>query len=414
MSENVRVVVTGIGAVTPNGLDWSSTWKSVHRGDSGIRRIERFDASSYPVKIAGEIREFDPLLHLSKKQVRRADRCAQLALVAADEAVRASGLDLDGEGADETGVLIGCGSGGIETYSRQKELLDQRGPHAVSPLLIPMITVDSPAVQVGIRLGVRGPCLGVASACSTSTDALGLSLGAIQSRQAKIMIAGGTEAAVTPLGIAGFDRLRALSRRNDEPEAASRPFDAAREGFVLSEGAVVLVLESLEVAQSRGATPLAEILSYAATSDGAHLTAPDGLAEGAARCLWRATTRARLAPTEVGLLCAHATGTPLGDPLEALAIQRAFGEHAARIPVFAPKGATGHLLGGGGALAAALCCEALRRGSIPPTRNLEHPEGSPLDHVIGCARATQARIALAPSYGFGGHNSCLAISRWDG
>ncbi|MFQ5699205.1 MAG: beta-ketoacyl-[acyl-carrier-protein] synthase family protein [Myxococcota bacterium] len=414
MSEEERVVITGIGAVTPNGLDWPTTWKSVQAGDSGIRRIERFDTGRYPVQIAGEIRDFDPLVHLSRKQARRADRMAQLALVAAHEAVHAARIDPGGEWADDTGVLIGCGSGGIETYSRQKEVLDRRGPHALSPLLIPMITVDAAAVQVAIQLAVRGPSLGVASACSTSTDALGLALAAIRSGQARIMIAGGTEAAVTPLGIGGFDRLRALSRRNDEPEAASRPFDAARDGFVLSEGAVVLVLESLAVARSRGATPLAEILSYAATSDGGHLTAPDDLAEGAVRCLARATERAGLAPADVGLLCAHATGTPLGDPVEALAIQRSFGEHTPHLPVFAPKGATGHLLGAAGALSVALCCEALRHGSIPPTRNLEHPEGPPLDHVTGCARPTDARIALAPSYGFGGHNSCLAIARWDG
>lgn len=408
-----RIVITGLGAVTPNGRDMPTTWREIREGRSRIDRITLFDASEFAVKIAGEVRGFDPRSFLSEKDARRADRNVQFALVAADEAVRHAGLNIARDNADDIGVLIGSGAGGIWTYVRQQKALDARGPKGLSPMLIPMIVSDSASVQVGIRLKARGPNVGVASACSTSLDAIGLALETIRRGDAKAMIAGGTEAAVNELGIGGFDRLKALSRRNDDPKAASRPFDSARDGFVLSEGSVVLVIESLAHARGRGAEPLAELLSYAATSDGLHFTKPDQTGASAALCVKRALAKAGLGAEEIDYINAHATGTPVGDRIEVAAIKKALGGRATVVPVSSTKSTTGHLLGAAGALAIALTVMALREGCLPPTINLTDPDPDcDLNHVVDVARPSDARTALALCSGFGGHNSCLLVRKW--
>ncbi len=408
-----RIVITGMGAVTPNGLDMSSTWAGVRDGKSQIGPITLFDVSDYRVKIAGEAHGFDPLNYMSRKEARRSDRFVQFTRVAADEAVKQARLDTS-QDPDEIGVYIGCGApGGIETYQAQQAVLDRRGPRGVSPLLIPMIVADSAAVQVGIRLGARGPNLAMSSACSTSLDAVGLSMETIRRGDAQVMIAGGAEAAVNSLGISGFDQLNALSRRNDDPLGASRPFDRDRDGFVLSEGAVVLVLESLAHARVRGSEPLAELRSYAATSDARHLTAPDTQGTGGARCMIRALIKACLTAEHVEFINAHATGTPVGDPIEVHAIKTVLGEHTPRVAVSSTKSVTGHLLGAAGALAIALTAQALRDGYLPPTINLSDPDPEcDISHVANTARQSDAQVALVPSYGFGGHNSCVVVTKW--
>jgi beta-ketoacyl-acyl-carrier-protein synthase II len=407
-----RVVITGMGAITPNGLDMPSTWAEVSKGQSGIGPITRFDCADYGVKIAGEARGFDPLGFLSVKQARRADRYAQLALGAAIEAVGQSGLAIGAHNAFDVGVYVGCGAGGIETYLSEKERLDRRGPRGLTPMLIPKIVTDSGAVQIGAAFGARGPTLGMSSACATSIDAVGLALEVLRRGDAVAMIAGGSEAAVNELGIGGFDRMGALSRRNDDPKGASRPFDSERDGFALSEGGVVLVLETLAHARSRGAEPLAELLSYASTSDGAHVTQPDPEGSGAVECMRRALAKAGRDAQEVGYVAAHAPGTPLGDRIEATAIRTVLGERAQDVPVSGTKGATGHLLGAAGAISIALTACALRDRLLPPTVNLVTPgAGCELHHVSGEAQPTDARLALVPSYGFGGHNSCITLAR---
>jgi beta-ketoacyl-acyl-carrier-protein synthase II len=405
-----RVVVTGLGAVTPSGLDMARTWESVRDGRSGIRTITRFDTSGYNVKIAGEIPEFDPLAYMTLKEARRNDRTSQFAIAAAEQAIAEAKLEIGPHNAYDIGIYLGCGAGGIETYVPNQRALDARGPRALSPLLIPMIVIDAGAVQIGIRHGIRGPNLGLSSACSSSLDTVGMACEVIRRGDATVMLAGGTEAAVNPLGIGGFDRMGALSRRNDAPHAASRPFDLGRDGFVLSEGGCMLVLEDLEHARARGAQPLCEILSYASTSDGRHLTAPDLHGHAAVECIRRALARAGLAVDQVDHLAAHGTGTPIGDPIEANVIRTAFGPAHQRMFVSATKGSTGHLLGAAGALTTALTACAIRDSVLPPTLNLTDPDPTcDLLHVANVAKATDIRTALVSSYGFGGHNTCLVL-----
>ena len=388
-----------------------TTWRNVRGGQSGIGPIESFDTNQYAVKIAGEVRGFDAASHIGRKHARRCDRNAQFALVAAGEALANAQLELRGRDALETGVFIASGAGGIATYIGQQRELDRRGPQALSPLLIPMIVVDSASVQVGLRYGAQGPNLGIASACSSSLDSIGLAAETIRRGDAEVMLAGGSEAAVNELGIGAFDRMRALSRRNHDPQGACRPFDVERDGFVLSEGAVVLVLESLAHARARGASPLAEIRSYASCSDARHLTAPDETGAGAIRCMARALDKAGLQPEGIDYLSAHGTGTPMGDPIEAAAIRKTFGSWANELHVSAIKSSTGHLLGGAGALAVAVTCCALQEGCLPPTINLREVDPrSQLRHVSNHAIRFRATTALVPSFGFGGHNSALVLS----
>jgi 3-oxoacyl-[acyl-carrier-protein] synthase II len=408
---NERIVITGMGAITPAGLDMASAWDSVSEGRSRIAPITLFDTEKFRVKIAGEAHGFDPLTFMTPKQARRCDRYVQMSLVAAFQAVGEAGLEIGGPSAFDVGVIIGCGAGGIHTYVEQQHILDRRGPRAISPLLIPMIVGDAGSVQVGMALGARGPNLGVSSACATGLDAIGLSLETLRRGDAKVMITGGAEAAVNELGIAGFDRLGALSRHNDDPQGAARPFDSKRDGFVLSEGSVVLVLETLEHARSRDVEPIAEIRSYAATSDAVHLTAPDTEGAGAVECMRRSLAKAQLAPQDVDYINAHAPGTPLGDPIEARAIHTLLGEGAAKTFVSSTKSTTGHLLGAAGAFAIALTACAIRDAKLPPTINLSDPDPNcNLLHVANVPKATETRTALVPSYGFGGHNSCLVLT----
>lgn len=404
-----RVVITGLGAITPNGLDMPSTWDAVSNGRSGIAPITLFDTERFAVTIAGEATGFDPSALLTPKIARRTDRFVQMALGAALEAVRHARLEVGGPSAYDVGVLVGCGCGGVWTYEKQSEVLRTKGPRSVSPLMVPMIVPDAASVGIAMMLGARGPNYAIASACSTSLDAVGQSFEMLRRGDVEVMITGGTEAAVHPLGVAGFERLGALSRRNDDPAGASRPFDTARDGFVLSEGCVVLVLETLSHARARGAEPVAEMRSYAATSDAVHLTAPDPQGAGAVECLRRALARAELAPEEVDYINAHAPGTPVGDPIEATAIRKLFGQN---VLVSSTKSSTGHLLGAAGGLAIALACTALRDGLLPPTINLSDPDPAcDLLHLANVPKATDARVALVPSYGFGGHNSCAVITR---
>lgn len=410
-----RVVVTGMGGVTPNGLDMASSWSSVRDGRSGIGPITQFDVSELNVQIAGEAHGFDPRSFMNAKEARRTDRFVQMSIAAMLEAVAQSRLQVGPHNADDTGVFIGCGTGGSWTYIEQWEAMRLRGPKAMSPIFVPMVVPDAASVTAAILLGARGPTLGISTACSTGLDAIGLALETIRRGDAQVMLAGGAESAVNPFGIVGFDRLGALSRRNDDPAGACRPFDRGRDGFVLSEGAVVLVLESLKHAHERGATPLAEIRSYAATSDGIHLTAPDEQGRSAARCIARALAKGAVDADEIDYVSAHAPGTPLGDPIEANVIRSALGARAPEVPVSATKSSTGHLLGAAGAYAVALTIAGMEEGCLPPTINLTDPDPKcDIQHVANVAKPADTHTALVPAYGFGGHNSCVVLRKWVG
>lgn len=400
-----------MGVVSPVGLTVESAWRNVLGGCSGIGLITLFDTAPFSVKIAGEAWGFDPLMVMSAKEARRADRNVQFALAAAQQAVDQARLRIgDNADADQVGVVIGSGAAGIWTYTAQQRVMDQQGPSRINPLLIPMITVDSASVQVAIRFGARGPNFGLASACSTGVDAIGESVEILKRGDAEVMVAGGAEAAVTPLGIAGFDQLGALSRRNDNPREASRPFDMARDGFVLSEGAGVVVLETLAHAERRGASPIAEVLAYASTADAQHFTHAD--LAGAVRAIRRVLTKAGLSPDLIGHVNAHATGTPSGDPAEARALAEVFGRRAADLPVSATKSTTGHLLGAAGAVETIWTALALRDQIVPPTINRTTPDPAcGLDVVPESARRVEVDYALTTAFGFGGHNTVLALGR---
>jgi len=407
-----RVVVTGLGLISPVGLDVPTAWANVLAGRSGVRPITLFDTERFRVKIAGEAWGFDPLNYMSAKEARRADRNVQFALAATQQALQQAQLKIDDANADEVGVLIGTGAAGIWTYTAQQKVMDEGGPSRLSPLLIPMITVDSASVQVSIATGARGPNFGIASACSTGVNSIGEAFEMIKRGDVEVMLAGGTEAAVTPLGIGGFDQMNALSRRNAEPAAASRPFDKERDGFVLSEGAGVLVLESLAHALKRGAEPLAELLAYSVTTDALHFTNPDPQGTQAARAIHRVLSKAGLQPEQVGYINAHATSTPLGDVFEVTAIKRALGPVARVVPVSATKSITGHMLGAAGAAEAIWTVLALREQILPPTINQQTPDPAcDLDFVPNLARPAQFEVALSTAFGFGGHNTVLAFRR---
>ena len=412
-----RVVVTGMGIISPVGLNVQTAWANVVAGRSGIGHITLFPTDDLRVKIAGEAWGFDPTDFMSAKEARRADRNVQFALAATKEALAQAQLTLPLNNvvdADEVGVMIGSGAAGIWTYTAQQAVMDVYGPQRLSPLLIPMITVDSASVQVSILTGACGPNFGIASACSTGGDAIGTAFEIIRRGDAQVMITGGAEAAVTRLGIAGFDQMNALSRRNEVPTEASRPFDVARDGFVMGEGAGVLILEALPHALARGVEPLAEVLAYAATSDAAHFTNPDENATQATRAIKRVLCKAGVKPEEVDYINAHATATPLGDVFEVRAVRQAFGEAAGHIPISSTKSITGHLLGAAGAAEAIWCVRALQTGVIPPTINYHTPDPHcDLDFVPNVARSADLRVALSNAFGFGGHNTMLLFKRAD-
>jgi 3-oxoacyl-[acyl-carrier-protein] synthase II len=415
-----RVVVTGLGCISPCGLDVPSTWAAMLAARSGIGPLTRFDASDWPSRIAGEVRGFEGDRVLGPRAVKRLGLFMQYAIVAADEAMADAGYDVakvrgGGEPSEwpdreRLGVYVGSGIGGIPEIVDQAEEMFEGGFRTVSPLFIPRCLINLAAGQVAIRYGAQGPSLCVATACAVGNHAIGEGWRAIRDGDADVIVAGGAEAGLTPLGYGGFMNMKALSRRNDEPARASRPFDAERDGFVMSEGAGVIVLEELEHARARGARIYCELRGYGSTTDAHHITAPAPGGAGAARCMRRALETAGLEPEHVGYINAHGTSTPQNDPAETAAIRTAFGAHADRLMVSSTKGVTGHLLGAAGGIEAVATCLALHRGVVPPTANLENPDPAcDLDHVPLTAREVPIRAALSNGFGFGGTNAVLAF-----
>jgi 3-oxoacyl-[acyl-carrier-protein] synthase II len=412
--ERRRVVVTGMGAVSPLGNDVQSSWQAAIAGKSGIGPITRFDAARFDAKIAGEIRDFDAELYAPAKELRRMDRFIHYAVAVCKQAADQARLEVTEENANEIGVLMGSGIGGIETLTDAVLTLRDKGPAKVSPFTIPMLLTDLAAGQVSILMGLKGPNYAVVSACSSSAHAIGEATEIIRRGQAKAMFAGGSEATVGEVGIATFAAMRALSTRNDEPEKASRPFDKLRDGFVLAEGAGALLLEDLEFAQARGANILAEVVGYGATADASHVTAPAEGGEGAARAMRMAMADACLTPQDIDYINAHGTGTPLNEKYETMAIKRALGDQAYKVPVSSTKSMTGHMLGAAGAMEAVFCIKAIEEGIIPPTINQEVPDPDcDLDTVPNVARKADVRRAMSNSMGFGGHNAVLILQRFE-
>jgi 3-oxoacyl-[acyl-carrier-protein] synthase II len=409
-----RVVVTGLGCVTPLGGDVNTTWASALAGVSGVGPITQFDASQLPVRFGAEVRTPVEVPDLHPKEARRMDRFVLLALAAAHEAWVDSGLGGSGLDPDRAGVAIGSGIGGLGTIIENHRILLTAGVRRVSPFTIPMTISNMASGYVSMRHGLRGPNLCHVSACSTGSHAIGEAARLIERGDADVMLAGGSEAPLTEIAVAGFAAMRALSTRSEAPERASRPFDVERDGFVMAEGAGVFVLESLEHALARGARIRAEVAGYGATGDAFHMTLPDETGSGAQRCMRLALADAGLRPEAVDHVNAHATSTPAGDPAEARAIRAVFGDHADRLPVSATKSMTGHLLGAAGAVEALLCVRALEVQLLPPTINLDQPDPEcVLDHVVGKARRCSVRVALSNSFGFGGTNASLVLTRWE-
>ena len=408
-----RVVVTGLGAVTPLGLDTPATWASALAGRSGIGWITRFDASAFPVRVAAEVKDFDPTTVGPAKEVRRMDRNVQLALGAAQEAYRDAGLD----GADpaRVGVLVGTAIGGIGTILDQHEVLLERGIDRVSPFFLPNCLVDSASGQLAISLGLRGPNFAPVSACATGSHAIGEGAEMIKRGDAVAMLCGGTEACLHPLILAGFCAMRGLAAEDDDPSLASRPFDATRAGFVMGEGAGIVVLEELEHAVARGARIYAELIGYGASNDAHHMAQPDPESRGVIEMMTAALRRAGIEPADVGYINAHGTSTPLGDLAETNAIKAVFGDHAYKLAVSSTKSMTGHCFGAAGAVEAIMCIKAVETGMLPPTINYRTPDPEcDLDYVPNVARAQQVEVALSNAMGLGGHNGCIMVARWRG
>ena len=406
-----RVVVTGQGLVTPLGVGVEQTWKALCNGRSGIGRITRFDPAGFPCQIAGEVKGFDPAQFIEKKDIKKMDTFIQYAVGASRMAADDAGLKVTKDDADRVGVYIGAGIGGLPAIEHYHKVLQEKGPDRVSPFFIPMVIINLASGQVAIRLGARGPNSCAVTACATGNHCIGDALRIIQRGEADAMLAGGTESCISPLAVAGFSSARALSTRNDDPARASRPFDRDRDGFVLGEGAGVLVLEEFERARRRGARIYCEVVGYAMTSDAYHITAPPDDGEGAIRCMELAIQDAGVSKDDIGYINAHATST-FADKVETEAIKRVFGERAYRIPVSSTKSMTGHLLGAAGGVEAAFCVLAIHDGLVPPTTNLEHPDPEcDLDYVPGQARSATVKVAMSNSFGFGGVNACLLFKR---
>lgn len=409
-----RVVVTGLGLVSPLGHEVDAFWKNLLEGQSGIDTVTSFDVSDYPCRIAGEVRDFDPLPAFpSAKELRRTDRFCQFGVFAGYRALIDSGLDLDTLDRDETGVYIGSGIGGLYTTEQQHKILLNKGPGRVSPFMIPMLILNMASGMFSMYYKLRGPNLATCSACATSNHALGEAWRAIKMGDAQVMFAGGAEATIVPLGMSGFGSMKALSTRNDDPKRASRPFDAERDGFVMGEGAGVVVLENLEHARKRGARIYCELIGYGNTADANHMTAPAPHGEGAARCMKMALRSAGLNPEEISYVNAHGTSTPHGDICETQAIKTVFGDHAKQLAVSSTKGATGHMLGAAGAVELAICSKAIQDGIAPPTINYEKPDPEcDLDYVPNTAREMPINAVINNSFGFGGHNACTIVKRF--
>ena len=409
-----RVVVTGVGLVCGLGIGTDEVWKNLLAGKSGIRTITHFDASAFDCTIAGEVRDFDPLHWAEKKELKKIARFIQLALASTDFAMRMSELKITPDIAEVTGVYVASGIGGFDVIEREHSKLLHGGPGRISPFFIPAAIINLASGHISIRYGAKGPNSATATACSASAHAVGDSFRLIEHGDAEVMICGGAEASITPMGVGGFAAMKALSTRNNEPERASRPFDADRDGFVIGEGAGILILESLEYAERRGARILAEIVGYGMSGDAYHITAPEGNGDGAYRVMRAAIRNAKLEPTQIDYVNAHGTSTPLGDAIETKAMKRVFGEHTKKFAVSSTKSMTGHLLGGAGGLEAGISVLALRDQVLPPTINQETPDPEcDLDYVPNHMRKAAIEHTLSNSFGFGGTNAALLFKRWN-
>jgi 3-oxoacyl-[acyl-carrier-protein] synthase II len=412
-----RVVVTGLGALTPVGNDVPSMWQALVDGASGTAPITKFDASTFPVRFAAELKGFDPSQYMDRKEIKRADPYTQYAVSASQQAMQDAGLEggVNGYDPDRIGVILGSGTGGLKSFEEQHDVYRERGPSKISPFFIPMFITDIAAGIVSMRFNAKGPNYATVSACATAAHAIGDAFRTIQYGDADVMICGGSEAAVTPMAIAGFANMKALSERNESPETASRPFDKTRDGFVMGEGAGVVVLEELEHALKRGARIYGEVAGYGATGDAYHLTAPAPDGEGAQRAMKRALSDAGLTPADVQYINAHGTSTPANDLNETRAIKAVFGEHAAGINVSSTKSSTGHMLGAAGAVEFIISALAVREGVIPPTINYETPDPEcDLNYTPNSAVRREVRVVISNSFGFGGHNVSLVVRKFTG
>ena len=410
-----RVVVTGVGLVCALGIGTEETWKNLLAGQSGVGPITLFDTAGFDCRIAGEVKNFDPFQWIEKKELKKMGRFIQIALAGADFAVRSAAWKPEQSDLDEVGVYVSSGIGGFDIIEREHWKLVNGGPSRISPFFIPSAIVNLASGHISIRYGAKGPNSATATACSASAHAIGDSFKIIERGAAEMMICGGTEATITPMGVGGFASMKALSTRNDDPSHASRPFDAQRDGFVVGEGAGILVLESLEHAQKRGANILAEIVGYGMSGDAYHITQPAENGDGAYRVMKAAMKDAHLTPEDIGYVNAHGTSTPLGDTIETRALKRVFGERAKQVPISSTKSMTGHLLGGAGGLEAGIIVLALRDQILPPTINQETPDPEcDLDYIPNVARKAHVEYALSNSFGFGGTNAALIFKRWAG
>lgn len=408
-----NVVITGMGTINPIGRSVAESWEAALAGKSGIGRISAYDPSGMKCEIAGEVRDFDPVAYFGPREARRIDRFAQFALAACQEALSQAGIKADQLAADRIGVVLGTGVGGVLTLLHEMAKVAQGDVQRTSPHLIPMMLADSAPGRIAIEYGFRGPNMAITTACASATNALGEAAAMIRRGVADVIISGGTEAGISPLVMAGFANMGALSSRNADPEAASRPFERNRDGFVAAEGAGILVLESEEHARARGAAILAELAGYGASADAYHITAPQESGEGAVLAIRAAFQDASIAPEQIDYVNAHGTSTPLNDRMETLALKAVLGERAYKVPVSSTKSMTGHLLGAAGAIEAIFCIEAIRNGRIPPTINLDESDPDcDLDYVPGAARRQEVRAALSNSFGFGGHNAALIFKEW--
>jgi len=410
-----RVVVTGLGMITPLGIGVKDSWEGLIAGRSGIRRITHFDSSSFPTKIAGEVEGFDPEDYIESKEIKKMDRFIHFAFAAAKMAIDDSGLQITDSNAERIGVIVGSGIGGLGTIEHYHSVLLEKGPRRITPFFIPMLIINLAAGQISIRFGAKGPNSAVATACATGSHAIGDAFKIIQRGDADAMIAGGTEAVITPLGIGGFNAMKTLSTRNDEPEKASRPFDVDRDGFVMGEGAGIVVLESLENAMNRGTKIYAEIIGYGMTADAYHITSPSPGGEGAIRCMKMALSDGGISPSEVDYINAHGTSTKYGDELESNAIKTVFREHAYKVAVSSTKSMTGHLLGAAGGVESIVSVLSICNGIVPPTINLDNPdpECDLLNYVPYKSRKMTVNYALSNSFGFGGTNACLLFKKFE-
>jgi 3-oxoacyl-[acyl-carrier-protein] synthase II len=412
--QKIRVVVTGMGAITPLGHDVASSWKGLCRGESGVGPITLFDAAPLKTQIAAEVKDFDPVAHFGRREARRYDRFIQFALVAARQAIADSGLTFENGTSERTGVIIGSGIGGIASIVKEVGVYTERGPHRVSPFLIPKMLADSAAGQAAITFGIRGPNMAVVTACATGTNAIGEAAEMIRRGWVDAVVAGGSEAGITGVALAAFNVIGAVSTDNEHPTRASRPFDATRNGFVMGEGAGILVLERLEHALARDAHIYGEVVGYGSTADAFHMAAPAEDGRGAAQAMQMALDNAGLSPARVDYVNAHGTSTPLNDKIETLAIKTVFKEHAYRLAISSTKSMMGHLLGAAGAVEAIVCLKALEEGLIPPTINYQYPDPEcDLHYVPNQAQSASLRVVLSNSFGFGGHNATIIFQKFE-